>query len=244
MDELDDILDDTKHTEEAPASQPRDESGRFAPKGEEKGVEQPQEAPQGDPQAQDPVPPTDEPKGLPKDVYEPLKAVRSENTELKNRLAALEQQLQSQQQPKQQEAPPPPPSVWEDDQAAFQHWARQTQQGAVQQATFEARMNMSEMMARQAYADFDEVWGPMNEFLVQNPSLIQQAQGSAHPWDAAYKAYKNHKDENGVAFASGQPSGGVRDAGAGATATKGDTMSRTDEALDETFPASDATAKY
>ena len=59
-----------------------------------------------------------------------------------------------------------------------------------------------------------------------------------------YKAYKNRRDENGVAFADGQPSGGVRDAGAAATATKGDKMSATDEALDETFPASDATAKY
>lgn len=59
-----------------------------------------------------------------------------------------------------------------------------------------------------------------------------------------YKAYKNRKDENGVAFADGQPKGAVRDAGAAATATKGDKMSKTDEALDETFPASDATAKY
>ena len=59
-----------------------------------------------------------------------------------------------------------------------------------------------------------------------------------------YKAYKDRKDENGVAFAKGQPEGNVRDAGAAATATKGDKMSRTDEALDETFPASDATAKY
>ena len=59
-----------------------------------------------------------------------------------------------------------------------------------------------------------------------------------------YKAYKKHQDENGVAFADGQPSGTTRNAGAPATATKGDTMSATDEALDETFPASDATAKY
>ena len=47
-----------------------------------------------------------------------------------------------------------------------------------------------------------------------------------------------------MAFADGQPEGAVRNAGSSATATKGDTMSRTDEALDETFPASDATAKY
>ncbi|MBB3034203.1 hypothetical protein [Alteriqipengyuania lutimaris] len=59
-----------------------------------------------------------------------------------------------------------------------------------------------------------------------------------------YQAYKNRKDENGVAFAKGQPEGQFREAGSAATATKGDKMSSTDEALDETFPASDATAKY
>ena len=62
---------------------------------------------------------------------------------------------------------------------------------------------------------------------------------------AGYKYYeKNRADNNGVAFASGQPDGAFRDAGSAATRTPGDTMSRTDEALDETYPASDATAKY
>ncbi len=62
---------------------------------------------------------------------------------------------------------------------------------------------------------------------------------------AGYKYYENsQKDRNGVAFADGQPNGAFRDAGAAATRTSGDTMSRTDEALDETYPASDATAKY
>ncbi|KWV94951.1 MULTISPECIES: hypothetical protein [unclassified Erythrobacter] len=62
---------------------------------------------------------------------------------------------------------------------------------------------------------------------------------------AGYRYYeKNRIDRNGVAFADGQPEGQFRDAGAAATATEGDTMSATDEALDETFPASDATAKY
>ena len=62
---------------------------------------------------------------------------------------------------------------------------------------------------------------------------------------AGYRYYeKNRVDRNGVAFADGQPEGQFRDAGAAATGTKGDTMSKTDEALDETYPASDATAKY
>ena len=65
---------------------------------------------------------------------------------------------------------------------------------------------------------------------------------------AGYAGYRylnrNQYDENGVAFADGEPKGGVRNAGSEATASKGDTMSAQDEALDETFPASDATAKY
>ncbi len=62
---------------------------------------------------------------------------------------------------------------------------------------------------------------------------------------AGYKYYENNRsDRNGVAFADGQADGPFRDAGAAATRTAGDTMSRTDEALDETYPASDATAKY
>jgi len=62
---------------------------------------------------------------------------------------------------------------------------------------------------------------------------------------AGFKYYeKTQRDSNGVAFADGQPEGAFRNAGSEATASKGDTMSSTDEALDETFPASDATAKY
>ncbi|MEE4201538.1 hypothetical protein [Erythrobacter sp.] len=62
---------------------------------------------------------------------------------------------------------------------------------------------------------------------------------------AGYRYYqKNQTDRNGVAFADGEPEGAFRNAGSAATATKGDAMSDTDEALDETFPASDATAKY
>ncbi|MDG6079326.1 hypothetical protein E3U23_08985 [Erythrobacter litoralis] len=62
---------------------------------------------------------------------------------------------------------------------------------------------------------------------------------------AGYKYYESsQRDRNGVAFADGQPRGAFRDAGSEATATRGDTMSATDEALDETYPASDATAKY
>ncbi len=59
-----------------------------------------------------------------------------------------------------------------------------------------------------------------------------------------YKAYKKDRiDDNGVAFADGEPKGAFRNAGADATSTR-DKMTKQDEALDETYPASDATAKY
>jgi hypothetical protein len=58
-----------------------------------------------------------------------------------------------------------------------------------------------------------------------------------------YKLFRrSQEDRNGVAYARGEPKG-VRNAGADATASR-DRMSKQDEALDETFPASDATAKY
>jgi hypothetical protein len=61
---------------------------------------------------------------------------------------------------------------------------------------------------------------------------------------AGYRYYeKNRVDRNGVAFADGEPEGAFRNAGAEST-TSHTPMSAIDEALDETYPASDATAKY
>lgn len=61
---------------------------------------------------------------------------------------------------------------------------------------------------------------------------------------AGYRYYeKNRADKNGLAFADGEPDGAFRNAGAASTASH-DRMTATDEALDETYPASDATAKY
>ncbi|MGB7417570.1 MAG: hypothetical protein WA918_00155 [Erythrobacter sp.] len=61
---------------------------------------------------------------------------------------------------------------------------------------------------------------------------------------AGYRYYQSQQaDNNGAAFAKGEPKGAFRNAGADATASH-DTMSKRAEALDETYPASDATAKY
>lgn len=60
-----------------------------------------------------------------------------------------------------------------------------------------------------------------------------------------YKKYKESQvDENGVAFAKGEPRGQFRNAGPEATPTKNKNWTKTDEELDETYPASDPPANY
>ncbi|MEW4449507.1 hypothetical protein [Qipengyuania sp. JC766] len=60
----------------------------------------------------------------------------------------------------------------------------------------------------------------------------------------AFKYFEQQKrDNNGVAFAKGEPEGAFRNAGSDATRTH-DKMSKTDEELDETYPASDPPANY
>ena len=160
----------TEAPEPAVEAQPRDESGRFASKGVE-----PQET-------ADTVPPTD--KGLPEDVYKPLRAVRDENKQLKDALEALQSQIASLQQPKEPEVIP---TIWDDEQAALAH----NRQQAVYEAAFQSRLQTSEMLAAQSFPDFAEVWEPMNQFLTENPAIIKKAMEDRHPWAFAYKAYKN-----------------------------------------------------
>lgn len=179
MDELDDFLEQgtqpTEPTTEAPQpetiGQPRDESGRFAPK--ETGVE-PQET-------ADTVPPTAD--KLPPETFKGLKEEREKRQALERELEAIKQQLQS----RPQEPPAPPPSVWEDEQAYGGHIVST----AVQQATFNARLDMSEMMVRQANPDFEDMKAKFLEMASQNPSLQQQALADPHPWQRAYTIAKN-----------------------------------------------------
>ena len=59
-----------------------------------------------------------------------------------------------------------------------------------------------------------------------------------------YRAYEqNRTGTKRAAFAAGEPNGYFRNAGAESTASK-DSMDTLDESLDETYPASDAVAKY
>lgn len=175
---LDDLLSDEPETEALapePVAEPepvepetpRDEHGRFAPK---TGVDEP-------------VPPT---AGLPKDEYKAIREEREKRQRLEQELEALRQQFQAAQNP-----PAPPPSIWEDDAGALQHVQQQAVSQAVQQATFNARLDMSEMMVRQAQPDFEEVKAEFLALAQDNPQLRQQALADPHPWQKAYQIAKN-----------------------------------------------------
>lgn len=181
---LDDLLNDAPQAEETEAGhveppsepedtgQPRDEHGRFAAK---TGV---------DPET-DTVPPTDK---LPQEDYKAVREEREKRQALERELEALRQQHQALKEP-----PAPPPSMWEDERGWQQHFGNEVVTTAVQQATLNAKLDMSEMMVRQANPDFDEVKAEFLALAEQNPQLVQQALADPHPWNKAYQIAKNHK---------------------------------------------------
>jgi hypothetical protein len=61
----------------------------------------------------------------------------------------------------------------------------------VQQATLNATLNMSEMMARKSNADFDDMKARFLTLGQSNPSLVQQALNDPDPWAKAYQIAKN-----------------------------------------------------
>lgn len=170
-DTVETVVDTSDHVTTT-LEQPRDVSGRFA--SNETGVETQETA--------DPVPPTNK---LPQEDYKAIREEREKRQTLERELEALRKTVQSYQQPKEPAAPPP--SVWEDEQAYGGHIVST----AVQQATFNAKLDMSEMMTRQANPDFEDMKAKFLEMASQNPSLQQQAIADPHPWNKAYQIAKN-----------------------------------------------------
>lgn len=102
---------------------------------------------------------------------------------------SLRKELETLKQPKEPEAPPP--SMWEDENAWQQHFGGQVVNTAVQQATMNAKLDMSEMMARQSHEDFDAMKERFVKMMQDNPALQQQALNDPHPWNRAYQIAKN-----------------------------------------------------
>lgn len=177
MDEPSAVVDGPKLTEEPQQEQQadpteekpspvRDESGRF--KAKEKGETEG-------------APPASESDNI------PVKALQEE----RRKRQELEQQLALLQQQAQQNAAPPP-SIFEDEQGALNHFGSRVTQEAVQFASFNAKLDTSEMLARQAHAeDFEAAKAEFLKMAEQNPEVRQQALSDPHPWEKAYQIVKN-----------------------------------------------------
>ncbi len=157
--------------------QPRDETGRFAAK-DETGVDGQETA--------EPVPPTEQADRLPRDVYEPLKAVRAENQELKRAIEAMQAQM-AQQVPKPQ--PEPEVDFWENPAAVMQSQFQQFGQQLREQIRHEQiteRIDQSEQSARTKYQDYDEKFLAFRQAVQLNPVLAREMAQSPDPAEFAY----------------------------------------------------------
>lgn len=154
-------------TAEEPKGPVRDEKGRFASKGETEAA----------------PPAAVEPPEVP---VKALQEERRKRQELEARLAEYEARLN--QQPQQ-----PPPSLWDDEQGWQQHFGGQVVNEAVQQATLNARLDMSEMMVRQTHPDFEDKKAAFIDLMRETPGLQQKALADPHPWNFAYNYVANHQ---------------------------------------------------
>lgn len=173
--DTEDTVVDTSDHVTTTLEQPRNESGQFA--SQETGVE-PEPA-----QVTEMVPPT---AGLPKEDYKAIREEREKRQNLERELEALRKQIEAQQNP-----PAAPPTIWEDDKAWGQHLKQDVVSTAVQQATLNATLNISEMMARKSNPDFDDMKARFLELGKANPSLVEQALNDPDPWGKAYQIAKN-----------------------------------------------------
>lgn len=124
------------------------------------------------------------PSQLPPEEFKGLKEERAKRQALEREIEALKHQIQP---------PAPAPSIFEDEQGAFQHFGAQVVSTAVQQANLNARLDMSEMMVRQAHPDFEEVKAEFLALAEANPILAEQARADPHPWQKAYQIAKTHR---------------------------------------------------
>lgn len=160
---------ETPEAEPAKADQPRGPDGKFLPKGEEPET----------PAVESPT--TEEPKL----EHPALIGERRRRQEFEQRVKELEAQLQRVQTP-----PQPKPDMFENPEGWEGHFGQQVTQTAVHQATINSKLEMSEMLARDKFDDFDDMKAKFMELAGENPVLAQQALGDPHPWRKAYQIAK------------------------------------------------------
>lgn len=147
-------------------TQPRDESGRFAPKGEAESVS---------PAPVEEQPPLEHPA---------LIGERRRRQEAERRLEQMEAE-------RNQQPPAQPADLWENT----PEWRNQLLAEAEQRAVAhieERAISRSAVAARGKYQDFDDVIGTFAELARQNPVLERQLRDSDNPGEFAYTQAKAH----------------------------------------------------
>ena len=194
MDNLDEFLDGNEQPVE-PIEAEQVQEAPEQPQEQETATGGPERGPDGKFKAKGDIedaPPASDEKS--KGLEAGIAAERRKRQEAEQRYADLERQiaeLREASKPKEPQAPPP--SIWEDENEWQQHFGGQVVNTAVQQATLNAKLDMSEMMARQNHADFDDMKAAFLEMAQSNPTIAQQALSDPHPWNRAYQIAKNAK---------------------------------------------------
>lgn len=200
---LDDILNNEpdNEVEQQPETigQPRDEAGRFAPKDQQGEEQQEPEAPA----AQEGPPPSEqEPSHIPvaalKDERSKRQQIEAEKQELAARLQRYEAYFQQLEQQSQQTDEEPDPV------AVLTAQIKQQVMSEVQHQQLTDRVNMTEVLARQKWADYDEKVELFKEEVQKNPYLMQQLMRAPNPAEYAYQV----SEQIAVArnYGSAQPS--------------------------------------
>lgn len=173
-----------QETEATGDGRPRDEKGRFAPKGEKT-----EEAPPASEESEGNIP------------IAALKDERSKRQALEAELAQMRAyyaQMQQQPQPQQVQGPP---DRWEDPEG-YDAWliqqaasyASSTARQEATQAYQTERVRMSAEAAKSRYPDYFEKLDVFDKMLQVNPGLAQQLYRAPDPADFAYKTAQLQMD--------------------------------------------------
>lgn len=180
---VEEVVETPEVAEAEPVTErPRGPDGKFIPK-DTTGETQP-------------VPPTEPTNQLPQAEYVALRDERRKRQELEERLRQFEERFTQSQQPK----PQPAPDMFDDPDGFKNHLAQtiraelmQELQPVVQQHGTLTRAEVSEMLARQKYEDYDATVESFKEALGQNPFLMTQLQQASDPATFAYNAGKQYQ---------------------------------------------------
>lgn len=163
-------------TAEEPNGPVRDEKGRFAPKGETEGVSPtPEKEPEFDHKAV---------LGERRRRQEAEERAR----QLEERLTQIERRFQPQPEAIDDDLMYTDPAKYRQLMAAeIRREVQQEAKGLTEQSAITVRMDVSEMLARKSYADYDEKLGTFRDMVAENPNLAAELARQQDPAEWAYQ---------------------------------------------------------